>query len=360
MDARPPDDSPVESGARGEDVAFGLPRLCASPLSPTWLGERPRGLGMQQQRAWIRRFQLEDSTAPLAEVETGVGRGVIATTGRAVWVANSRSRSLSRLDPESLQLTAVTRLRRRPVAIAAIGDEVWVGCENGWLFRVSDPGPTVDGVARLGQGLRGLSVGGSSLWAVRRGGELSRVEVSSGDHDPVADCGRGAIDLAVADGTAWVANAARRRLLGVEVYSGRTHADLLLPSAPASTLGAAGRIWVGCGPRRSIAKGTVFGVDPRSGAITAECLLAGRPRALAYGAGSLWVSSDPEGRKCNGRIVQIDPRPTAARVFAAAPVGWPVDDLAFVGGRLLGAMRLSQGAFAGAGGDISLGLAAGG
>jgi streptogramin lyase len=54
-----------------------------------------------------------------------------------IWVVNAWSRTLARLDPETLAFIAAVPLGKAPVGVATISDRVWVVAESGWLWSIS-------------------------------------------------------------------------------------------------------------------------------------------------------------------------------------------------------------------------------
>jgi hypothetical protein len=124
---------------------------------------------------WVRIIDV-GGQLPARNVGTGHGRGAIATGHDGVWVANSWSRTVARLNPRTFELTSLFELGKVPVAIATGPDAVWVLCANGWLWRIWPAGPAVEGVARLGRGARAVAAAGSSIWVLREKGELVRFE----------------------------------------------------------------------------------------------------------------------------------------------------------------------------------------
>jgi hypothetical protein len=212
MDAWSRNDASLESGTSAPEPRPGLPRLVGGPTSPTWIGDL-RGLSGGGE-AWVRGFDLEPLERPPKDTLTGRGRGTPAANYAGVWAANAQSRNFTRLDPHTLEITAMIPMRCEPVAIVASPDEVWLVCRNGWLYKASAPGPSAEGVARLGRGVRRLALSGSELWALSRAGELLRVDADSGDVDVTTLIGRGTIDLVAAGDRLWVASAPIPRLLG--------------------------------------------------------------------------------------------------------------------------------------------------
>ena len=109
-------------------------KLATDGLAPIWV-ERPEPASLRGDGgAWVRSFELEPSRAAPRDVVTGTGLGAIAADDRGIWICHASSRSLTRLDPETLEITAVQMLSCAPVAVAIGADAVWVACRNGWCI----------------------------------------------------------------------------------------------------------------------------------------------------------------------------------------------------------------------------------
>lgn len=336
--------------------APGPAKLATDGLAPIWV-ERPEPASLGGDGgAWVRSFELEPSRAAPRDVVTGTGLGAIAADDRGIWICHASSHSLTRLDPETLEITAVQMFSCAPVAVAIGADAVWVACRNGWVFRLLESGSNAEGVARVGNGVRALAATDGRVWVLREGGQLTQLDPMDGEPIMNATLGRGTVDLAADQDAIWVARRSGKRLLRIDPRSGRTEDAVPLPGVPVALAIAAGRVWVACRRGRGRSNGIRCAIDAKTGDVAGVRSLPGRPRALMSGGGSIWVACDSPAQKRNGRIVQIDPRGDGDSL-AEAQSGWPVDALAFTRARLLAAMSIPiRGACCDA--DVTLGVAA--
>jgi YVTN family beta-propeller protein len=85
------------------------------------------------ERSVVRRVAL-DSGAVLAEIPTGLNPDGISVTDTAVWVANHRAGTVTRIDPTTNEVVATIEVGPAgpsgPQAILASDERVWVGVPN--------------------------------------------------------------------------------------------------------------------------------------------------------------------------------------------------------------------------------------
>ena len=109
-------------------------------------------------------------------------------------------------------------------------------------------------------------------------------------------------DVAVTGRSAWVVLGARRRLLRIDVPTGRVVRVVKLPFSPgARLLTALGSVWVteDLGPR-------LLRIDASTGTIERRYTFRGESlgAGLAFGAGALWLTLGPDGRS---DVARVDP-----------------------------------------------------
>ncbi len=207
-----------------------------------------RTRGGIQPTGWVQVFEI-DADVPTRHVGTGHGQGVMAVDEDAVWVANGLSSTVARLDRRTLEITAVLRLRKTPVAIAAAMDAVWIVCSNGWLWRVWPAGPRAEGVARLGGRMRAIAAVGGWIWVLGERGNLMRLEPGSGEVTLETEIGRGARRLIAAEGALWATCRCGRRLKRIDPDSGAIEAEIRTPRRVTCLAAGDGTVWLGCARR---------------------------------------------------------------------------------------------------------------
>ena len=89
----------------------------------------------------------------------------IAAGASAVWVLNSNTATVTRVDPVTRGVSATIQIGvdRVPNAIATDGARAWVANEDGTLSRI-DPGAGAAASIWVGESLRQVAAAGSRLW----------------------------------------------------------------------------------------------------------------------------------------------------------------------------------------------------
>jgi hypothetical protein len=306
---------------------------------------------------WVRIF---DSTgdAPGWNLSTGHGRGAMAIDRDALWVTNSASRTVTRLDLPQLEITARTRVRGVPIAVAAGVAGVWVACSNGWLWRMRPETGQAEGVARLGRGTRALAVTDSWVWALRASGELLRVEPSTGEVTLSPTLGRGGRQMELASRGLWITIKQGRELLRVDPVSGEVEARVQPPHQAISLAADGESLWVGSRRLSSRRRGWLSRIDGGSGEIRESHEVKGQPRALACGGGVVWLACATRWER-EGTLRRFDP--ATGELQMRETTQWSVYDLAWAEDRILATMGLViSGPFDGGGGFFDLGAGGGG
>jgi len=131
------------------------------------------------------------------------------------------------------------------------------------------------------------------------------------------------MSLAITGTSAWVGCKEQRKLISVDLRSGRTAAAIPLDGAAIAVTSGAGALWALDDLQ------TLYRVDPARGRITRRIPLG---TAAAYniwvGGGSVWVADDQ-----GAQVVRVSPARNA--VTARIPVGDGPADIAFAGSRAL-------------------------
>lgn len=131
------------------------------------------------------------------------------------------------------------------------------------------------------------------------------------------------MSLAITGGTAWVGCKEQRKIVRVDLRTGRRAATISVDGAVLAVTAGAGGLWALDDLQ------TLYRIDPARGRITTRIALG---TAAAYniwiGGGSVWVTDDQ-----GAQVVRVSPRRSA--VAARINVGDGPADIAFSGGRAL-------------------------
>lgn len=293
--------------------------------------------GQVHPTGWVRVFHPDAGEEMARSIGTGHGRGVLAVGKSAVWVTNSWSETVTRLDRPNLEVSATARVLKPPVAAAVGLGAAWALCANGWLWRFPHGAEQVEGVARLGSRACAVATTDAWVWVLRENGELIRLEPSSGEETLRISIGRGAWHLIECDGTLWATSARGHRLVRVDGDSGEVVAESKPPRRIVCLVVDHGTVWIGCRQWWSVKQGWLYSADATTLSWGEPLMLDGRPRALASGLGAVWIASAARGEH-SGTIDRFDP--TAERLETFAATDWPVYDLAICDGTVLAMMGL--------------------
>ncbi len=247
------------------------PRTCRRSSS---LAARP---GLHRVRVWTidRRGRASakrvvsvvvPAPAPPA-VRVGSAPVGIASTDGSLWVSNSSSGTVSRIDPATRRVLANVQIGGQLGGIAASGSAVWVSdFGSGTVVRIDPDHGAV--VARIAVGGRptGIAIDANgTVWATNLDGYVSRIDPAGG------------------------------RVLG----------RLTLPSGGSTPLVARGLVWVG------LQNGALVAVDPATAALKGTTVTVAQDvDAIVDTSAGLWVSTfsgtaalvDPASRKVKRRL----------------------------------------------------------
>lgn len=294
-------------------------------------------VGHQAATGWLRAFSTGDRNAPTRYVGTGHGRAAMVVAHGGIWVVNRRSKSVVRVDPDTLEVTSLQKLRKTPIAIAAGPDRIWALGSNGWLWRIRPGDGRAEGVARLGRGSKALAVAGGLVWIVRGNGRLDGVEPASGETAVEARVPGGVLHAAGGDTALWVSCHGGGRLARLDPRSGLVEAEIELPDRAQCLAAADSGVLVGGARRLRHRRGWLHAVGWQEGQIVSTVGLPSQPRAIAAGPDSIWVACG-RGWSREGTIERVDLG--AATATPWVETGWTVSDLAVSGDLLLAAMSL--------------------
>jgi streptogramin lyase len=148
---------------------------------------------------------IDPSTGKLvADVPLGFESSLIAAGERFVWVLDPKASTLTRIDPETMEVVPPTRgipAAGAPVALAVGEGSVWVAVNEGRALVVLEIGPelndlrrriileeTTSGTFSLLREHIALAVGEGAVWALERGrGEVTRIDPQTGTPKRLAE-----------------------------------------------------------------------------------------------------------------------------------------------------------------------------
>jgi streptogramin lyase len=194
----------------------------------------------------------------VARVDTGLSPGGAAATAKAVWVANDRAGTLTRIDPRTNRVTK--RIRLRP-------------------------------------GVFSVATGFGHVWVVNyKRGSLTRIDPRTGSRKTIR-IGAVPFDVLTAYGRVWVTAWEAGQLVELDPSPVRVVRRIAVGSRPTGLAASHGTIWVGFGRRAT----AIARVSPRTGGIERIPVGVRAPSWFAAGTRGLWIQA------ADNVLVHVDP-----------------------------------------------------
>ncbi len=281
-----------------------------SVSDPIPIGKGPLRVAAGDAEVWATSApdgtlsKIDPQTLEVAGPPIRVGSGVsgVAIGEGSVWVSNPRQGRVLRVDPGSGRVLATIDVGGSPGAIAVGDGRVWVADEagkgvtainalNGRVYK-SDIVPHAAPL-RLAVGAGGLWVSSASTSAVRR------IDLGSADADAPILAGRGPAGVTVAGGLVWVANSRAGTVTRVDPSLHTILGDPIpVGGSPGGIDAGPETVWVA-----NSADDTVSRIDIASAEPTGSPIDVGPdPGAVAVGADAVWVANNGDGT-----VTRIEP-----------------------------------------------------
>lgn len=280
------------------------------------------GASIRISKAQIAQLKwYEDPARAVTFPTSGAGPVGLAFDGSNVWVANSLSDSVSKINPATGQMTDIALpVGSLPSELAFDGTYMWV-TDNGTgkvSKIVAATGVVLDSfftsrVAPVGgSGPLGIAFDGTSIWVANSvPGKVSRINPTTGEilFEFLTSAGVGQVPAAGADpiGVAfdgsniWVTNNAIGTVSKIN-RSNNTFVEFLTKagqqSQPWGVAFDGTSIWVANGSTNSISK-----INPANGDVLTEFATGGTvPQEVAFDGSHIWVSNST-----SGNVSKVDP-----------------------------------------------------
>jgi serine/threonine-protein kinase len=206
---------------------------------------------------------------------------------------------------------------KSPLRIAAGEGAVWVTSEaDGTLTRIDPESREVSGAPiPLGKGVSGVAVGAGSVWVSSpRADEVLRVDPSAGRVIARIPVGGRPGPIAFGAGRVWVADDAGSGVTAINAASAKVFKRGIVPRVAPLRLGVgAGGLWVS-----SASTGAVRRIDLGSAVAGAPIAVGRGPAGVTVGHGMVWVANsrsgtvsrvDPSIHSILGEPIQVGGRP---------------------------------------------------
>src|SRR3954454_2497264 len=205
----------AEAGRTVSNNAVGvLDAKGAKSTASVDVGERPSGVASDAQAVWVTNStsntvsRIDRRTHAVTPIPVGVGPSGIAVGAGAVWVANGGDSTVSRIDPAS-NLVSSIRVAPGPTGVVVAAGAVWVtNTLNASVTRLDPASSAVLGTVPVGAGPTGIAFGLGFIWVTNQGdGTGSRIDPKTRAlRGAPIRVGNGPTGIAVGAGAVWVAN----------------------------------------------------------------------------------------------------------------------------------------------------------
>jgi YVTN family beta-propeller protein len=235
-------------------------------------------------------------------------RGVIFD-GTSIWVANSSSDTVSKINPSTNAVAATVNVGDNPVGIAFDGTSIWVANTNSAnVTKINPANNTVTATVPVGSNPNYLAFDGTSIWVTRAPSFVTRINPITNAVVNSITVGVGPQGVAFDGRNLWVANGGSST---VDKINPTTSAVLATVNVGGSPLGIAfdgSRVWVA-----NSASDTLSKIDPFTNAVT-SVPVGNVPIGVMFDGTSIWVS-----HLLDDDVYRIDPATNV--ISAIIPIG---------------------------------------
>ena len=258
---------------------------------------------------------IQSHTAPS---NVAVGEG-------AVWVLNTATEVVTRIDPKTKRVTDTFAAPGTPTDIAAGGGALWIGlageADANYTFRVARVDPKTHNVThtaklpdRTGEaalatfnwGHTDVVVGAGAVWAINPDHTLSRIDPATGHRTAVIDVEAG--ELGADAREVWILEGNKAVRIDPRTDKRAQQIEVGSPSPDAIAVGG-GMVWV-VDPQEGLLWRIETGPDPVTRSIDAGVGVD----YVAYGAGAAWTAN-----YVDGQVTRVDPE--TSKVTERARIG---------------------------------------
>ncbi|MBA3735108.1 MAG: winged helix-turn-helix domain-containing protein [Actinobacteria bacterium] len=250
--------------------------------------------------------KLDPNTGKVLDViEVGRQPVALAVVGDAVWVSNNEDETVTRVDPRTGHTDTIGGLRP-PLDLVADGTRyVWISTnEYEQVTRIDTRTLHKDIVVPLGRNTFLLGIGAGSLWVTERPpnlgdrGTVARINLETAKVERTFEVGPVPVDVKIGKGAAWVTNGADASVSRINLGDGSVE-RIPIGSGPGHLVIAFGSVWIIAGREND----TVWRLNPQTRQPDAVIKVGKWPFNVTADGRGLWVAL-----RETGKIVRIDPR----------------------------------------------------
>ena len=292
----------VEANSVGRISAAGNGIVSVVPV-----GSLPDAIAFGEGSLWV----TDTTTASLSRVDprdarivqtisVGSSPNAVTIGHGAVWVSNGNDRTISRVSPATNTEVSKIAVGNGPSGVAA--DDRWVWVTNrldGTLTRI-DPQSREVTTFSVGTTPAGVATGAGSVWVSDFDtGTVVRLDPSSGTAVAHIHVGNGPTSIAVADGQVWVVNSRDGTVSRIDQDTNGVAATVSVGGEPGA-VAVGGSVWVTVASSAEIVR-----IDPATDTIMRRIPVQSRPRGIALVEGDPWFSARASTLSHRGGILRI-------------------------------------------------------
>ncbi|HYC82773.1 MAG TPA: serine/threonine-protein kinase [Solirubrobacterales bacterium] len=279
-----------------EPLAVGPPPLRLAAAGPkVWIVSESGG-SLTEIDAAEPGFPVHRREAHLGGKLAGVAVG-----GGSVWITDSASGRLLRLDPESGRLRERIEVGGRPGAVVYGGNRVWVADERGaGVTAVNAAGGRVfrRHIAPHASPLR-LAAGAGGVWVANASaGTVRRIDLGTATPSVTIPAGRGLGGITVARGFVWVADSRSGTVAKIDPAIRAVVDTIEVDGKPGGIDAGTDVLWVASADENAVTR-IDLGSDETEGSPLA---VGPEPGAVGVGRDSVWVANNGDGT-----VTRIEP-----------------------------------------------------
>ena len=216
------------------------------------VGQRPVGIAGGAGAVWVANSgsntvsRIEPSTHHVFPVRVGEQPTRVAVGAGAVWVTDAGDSTVSRIDPRTYEVTTVPACGG-PSDVVVAGGSVWVACElDRSVVQIDPDRNAVTHVVPVGGGPAGMAYAAGNLWVTNQADDtVSVVDVGTRQVDEAIEVGRGPEGIAAGAGAVWVANDLDGSVSRIDVTDHGVQTRTVSPAGGAFDLATEGSsVWV--------------------------------------------------------------------------------------------------------------------
>jgi YVTN family beta-propeller protein len=275
--------------------------------------------------------RIDEATRELVDAipTTGTAPTAVVWADGSLWVANTVSRTVAQIDPETDRVVQTIPSAGAPTDLAAGEGRVWVLNGLDGTVVAIDPRsnePNASDPIDVHPGAGGIAVGAGSVWVTNRlDATLTRIDPASGQVEetfPVGAPDTVSPEAIAVDGDMlWVTDGLNAVILEIDAGTGQVvRRPALRAVATDLAVGEDGRLLL-----TSYEADLVSILDPKNLTATKTIQLGRGPTGVVTEEGAVWVAES-----LDGAVSEIDP--TSKRVIRTIRVGGTTDDVAIGGG----------------------------